>query len=127
FTIEPGGNNRQYPGNYSIYLEYKQAEEAAAKEAEAAKPTPAKERGRTQNTNKPRRLSFKERQEFEGLERKIPELETEKAEIEATLYANPPDGYTQVRELSERLAQLAREIDEATERWLALAEVDANS
>ena len=127
FAIESEGRIRQYPGNYSIYLEYRQAEEAAAKEAESPKPTPAKERKPASTSNKPRRLSFKEKREFEVLETKIPELEAEKAEIEATLYGNPPDGYTQVRELSERLAQLDREIDEATERWLTLAEVDANS
>ena len=127
FAIESEGRIRQYPGNYSIYLEYRQAEEAAAKEAESPKPTPAKERKPASTSNKPRRLSFKEKREFEVLETKIPELEAEKAEIEATLYGNPPDGYTQVRELSERLAQLEREIDEATERWLTLAEVDADS
>ena len=31
FALESGGNLRQYPGNYSVYLEYKQKEEAAAK------------------------------------------------------------------------------------------------
>jgi ATP-binding cassette subfamily F protein uup len=30
FALEPGGNLRQYPGNYSVYLDYKQAEEAQA-------------------------------------------------------------------------------------------------
>ncbi|MDY6939711.1 MAG: ABC-F family ATP-binding cassette domain-containing protein [Cyanobacteriota bacterium] len=129
FAIESGGHIRQYPGNYSIYLEYKQAEEAAAKEkeAETEKPATSAKRQKPSNTSKPRRLSFKEKREFEVLESKIPELEAEKAQIEATLYGNPPDGYTQVRELSERLAQLDGEIDEATERWLTLAEVDAGS
>lgn len=50
-------------------------------------------------------------------------MEAEKAEIERSLYHNPPTGFTQVQKLSERLAELNQAIDTATERWLELAEL----
>ena len=36
FSLEEGGNLRKYPGNYSIYLDYKKAEEEEAKQQQAA-------------------------------------------------------------------------------------------
>ena len=125
FALEPGGNLRQYPGNYSVYLDYKKAEEEQQeKVAQTAKSEPAKSRNYSQNSkpDKPKKLSFNEKREYEALEIKIPEMEAEKEEIEKILYNNPPSGFTEVQRLSERLAQLSQEIDTATERWLELAE-----
>jgi ABC transport system ATP-binding/permease protein len=130
FALEPGGNLRQYPGNYSVYLDYKKAEEEQQeKEKQPAKSEPAKSssagaRNSSQNSksDKPKKLSFNEKREYEALEMKIPEMEAEKEQIEKILYNNPPSGFTEVQRLSERLAQLSQEIDTATERWLELAE-----
>jgi ABC transport system ATP-binding/permease protein len=129
FAIEPGGNLRQYPGNYSVYLDYKQAEENEDKEKEisqkskvksqnssptpAANPTPAP---------KSRKLSFKEKREYETLETHIPAMEAQKEELEKVFYNNPPSDFTEMQQLSEQLAQLVHAIDTATERWLELAE-----
>lgn len=129
FALEPGGNLRQYPGNYSVYLDYKKAEEeqqekAAPPASETAKSSIPESPNSNQNSksDKPKKLSFKEKREYEDLEMKIPEMEAEKEEIEKILYHNPPSGFTEVQRLSERLAQLSQEIDSATERWLELAE-----
>ncbi|GET38528.1 ABC-F family ATP-binding cassette domain-containing protein [Microseira wollei] len=129
FALEPGGNLRQYPGNYSVYLDYKKAEEeqqekVAPAKSETAKSSSAGARNSSQNSksDKPKKLSFNEKREYEALEIKIPEMEAEKEEIEKILYNNPPSGFTEVQRLSERLAQLSQEIDSATERWLELAE-----
>ncbi len=130
FALEEGGNLRQYPGNYSVYLDYKKAEETAQQEAvnskEKAKntteektPTPETE------TKKRRRLSNWEKREFEQLEGKIAQLETEKAETEKALANVPPGKYTQVQNLYEQVEALKQAIDVATERWLELAEMDA--
>ncbi|MBE9055163.1 ABC-F family ATP-binding cassette domain-containing protein [Sphaerospermopsis sp. LEGE 08334] len=129
FALEEGGNLRQYPGNYSVYLDYKKAEEAAQQEAvnskEKAKntteektPTPETE------TKKRRRLSNWEKREFEQLEGKIAQLETEKAETEKALANVPPGNYSQVQKLYEQVETLKQAIDVATERWLELAEMD---
>lgn len=127
FAIEPGGEIRKYPGNYSVYLDYKQAEVKAAKEErkekEAKIQTTSKDKKTTSKTsnNKSRRLSNYEKREFESLEGKIAEMETAKEELEKTLYHNPPADFTQLQELSEQLAALNDEIDRLTERWMELA------
>ncbi|WP_204104610.1 MULTISPECIES: ABC-F family ATP-binding cassette domain-containing protein [Spirulina sp. CCY15215] len=126
FAIEPGGKLRQYPGNYSLYLDYKQAEEMEAKEEKT--PTVKKEKETSPKQAKiqsrPRRLSNYQRKELEQLEQKVPQLEAEKSELEQTIYHNPPEGYTKLQELTDRLAKLNGEIEQATERWLELAELD---
>ncbi|GAB4543929.1 MAG: ABC-F family ATP-binding cassette domain-containing protein [Pleurocapsa sp.] len=127
FAIEPGGNIRKYPGNYSVYLDYKQAEEKAAKEKQAktVKDKPTSKGGQNNKSTsqqKSRRLSNYERREYEQLESQIAQMEMEKEELEATLYDNPPSDYSKVQELSEQLAALTQKIDTATERWLELAE-----
>ncbi|MGK7908828.1 MAG: ABC-F family ATP-binding cassette domain-containing protein [Synechococcus sp.] len=133
FALEPGGKVRQYPGNYSVYLDFKRAEEDKAK-ADAAevaakapkdKKVPCKAGGdNSRGTPKRKRLSNYQRREYEELENKIPELEEQKTILEKTLYNNPPSSYDEVQKLSEQLATLTEEIDRATERWMELAELD---
>ncbi|MDS3861014.1 ABC-F family ATP-binding cassette domain-containing protein [Thermosynechococcaceae cyanobacterium BACA0444] len=125
FALEPGGHLRQYPGNYSVYLEYKQKEAGEiprpiSPEPAATKPVnpPATPR----HQEKPRKLSFKEKQEYAALESQIPAMELAKENLEKQLYLNPPDGFTELQKLSQQLADLNASIDAATERWLALAE-----
>ncbi|MBD2094514.1 ABC-F family ATP-binding cassette domain-containing protein [Trichocoleus sp. FACHB-591] len=132
FALEPGGNLRQYPGNYSVYLDFKKKEEEEeARQVTVAKPdqpaasTTSEPTAKSANGDKSRKISYKEKREFELLETKIPEMEAEKEAIEKTLYNNPPSGFSEVQQLSERLAELTRAIDQATERWMELAELVA--
>jgi len=144
FAFESDGTLRQYPGNYSVYLDYKQAEEGEEKgerrEREAKEEREEKEERRTEkdvqpehpfppapspSPSKARKLSYKEKREFEQLEAQIPAMEAEKAQIEQTLYKNPPSGFTEVQTLSSRLAELNATIDTATERWLELSEMES--
>jgi ATP-binding cassette subfamily F protein uup len=128
FAFEGNGILRQYPGNYSVYLDYKKAaEQAAAEQQQQIKTTSSKtepEKTKTQPSKTPNsgKLSFKEKREYAELETKIPHLETEKEAIEQILYGNPPSDYTELQTLTEQLAQLTQAIDTATERWLNLAE-----
>jgi ABC transport system ATP-binding/permease protein len=132
FALEPGGNIRQYPGNYSVYLDYKQAEEATIsqqqrqqepKKAEVPKTEPSEKK--SSSNGKRRTLSSWERREFEELEEKIPQLEAEKAQLEKTLYNAPPGKVGEVQELYQKLEALTQAIDTATERWLELAESES--
>ena len=130
FSFEGHGLLRQYPGNYSLYIDYKKAEkereeerlrEAAKADGKAAKtssPAPEKATATTQG----KKLSYKEKREYEQLETQIPELEAEKATIEKRLYGDAPSDYEEVTRLSEQLATLSATIDAATERWMDLAE-----
>jgi ABC transport system ATP-binding/permease protein len=134
FALEPGGNIRQYPGNYSVYLDVQKAEteptqaKATAKSANpSTAQTPASKvevnaTSSATTSDKPRKLSFKEKREYETLEIQVPEMEAEKAALEKRLYNNPPNDFNQLQQLTEQLAQLSEAIDQATERWLELAE-----
>ncbi|MEG4508071.1 ATP-binding cassette domain-containing protein [Microcoleus sp. F6_B4] len=127
FALEPGGNLRLYPGNYSVYLDYKKAEEAkeitGQKEKEKVTRTAESNNSKAKAANsKSTKVSFNEKREYEQLETKIPQMEAEKEEIEKILYNNAPSGFAEMKKLSERLGELTQEIDRATERWLELAE-----
>ncbi|MEA5516015.1 ABC-F family ATP-binding cassette domain-containing protein [Nodularia sp. UHCC 0506] len=132
FALEEGGNLRKYPGNYSIYLDYRKAEEEEAKQQQAAntKEKPKEDVKVTSSSSdsdnkKRRRLSNWEKREFEELEGKIAKLETEKATVEKALLNVSAGNYTQVQKLYEQVENLKHSIDTATERWLELAEMDS--
>ncbi|OAB59242.1 multidrug ABC transporter ATP-binding protein [Phormidium willei BDU 130791] len=134
FAMEPGAQIRQYPGNYSIYLDYKQLEaERAAKAAQesaaiAPKPpssTTASAKSASKSSSKSSSnsgLSYKEKRELEQLEGQIPDLEERKAQLENQLYQNPPDDHVALESLSHQLAELSHQIETSTVRWMELAE-----
>jgi ATP-binding cassette subfamily F protein uup len=126
FAFEAGGNLRQYPGNYSVYLDYKAAKETEEKETKKPKEVSESknQKSKTENpkSNQPRKLSFNEKREYEELENKIPEMEAQKEAVEKILYNNPPSDFNELQKLTDKLAQLTEAIDSATERWLELAE-----
>jgi len=126
FAFEDGGNIRQYPGNYSVYLDYKAAAETEEKEVKKTKEVSesknSKPKIETPKSEPSRKLSFKEKREYEELENKIPEMEAEKEAVEKTLYNNPPSDFNELQKLTDKLAELTEAIDSATERWLELAE-----
>ncbi|CCQ50514.1 ABC-F family ATP-binding cassette domain-containing protein [Crocosphaera watsonii] len=125
FALEEGGNIKQYPGNYSVYLDYKKANEEKEKESPNkinSQDNKASKNSKNTQSKQSNKLTFKEKYEYKDLEEKIPLLEAEKEKLEADLYNNPPTDFTQMQTLTERLSALVEEIDTATERWLELAE-----
>ncbi|MBS0018051.1 MAG: ABC-F family ATP-binding cassette domain-containing protein [Arthrospira sp. SH-MAG29] len=133
FAFESQGVLRQYPGNYSVYLDYKQAEEAekAAKaqlqqiqvEATPSQPEPEKSPRYSWGKDGRRKLSSKEKREYENLEKEIAKLEEKKQQLEAELYQASSTSVSRVQELHQQVESLAIEIDQATERWMELAEI----
>ncbi|MFM6010027.1 MAG: ABC-F family ATP-binding cassette domain-containing protein [Dolichospermum sp.] len=123
FALEAGGNLRQYPGNYSIYLDYKKAEEGQPQETPKAVIV-EKVTSPVIETKKRRRLSNWERREFAELEGKIAKLEAEKTALEKKL-ATMAGNYSEVQKLYEQVETLKKNIDLSTERWLELAEMDS--
>jgi ATP-binding cassette subfamily F protein uup len=82
------------------------------------KPTP-----RVADASAKRKLTFKEKREFEQLEKEIASLEAEKKQIETELCS----GTLSIDELttkSKRLPELNDELDEKSMRWLELAEIE---
>jgi len=119
---------KDFPGNYTDFREWNELIEEQEREdkkaakaelqnskTEVAKPEPiAKE--------KTKKLSFKEKQEFEALEKEIPALEAEKADIENQL-ASGSLSSDEIIKASQRFGELGDSIDEKTMRWLELSEM----
>ena len=113
------GDIRDFPGNYSDYRDWKDAK--AQKEKEAEKPQ--EEKTARVRLNDKRKMSFKEKREFEQLEKEIAELETEKVQIEELLCSGTLS-VDELTEKSKRLPEVNDLIDEKTMRWLELSEIE---
>lgn len=109
------GDIQDFPGNYTQYREYEklQVKESSTEQ----KQRPAREKPKTEK----RKLSFKEKREFELLERDIEALETEQKQIEEAL-SSPNLAVDKIVEMSKRLPVLKEELDEKSMRWLELSE-----
>jgi ATP-binding cassette subfamily F protein uup len=120
--FEGGGRLREYPGNYSAFLEARREEEseaAPARSAAAARPAG----GQTAAPpNAKRKLSFKERKELEETEARIQAAELRGAEIEEELSANASDARV-VHRLYEEREKLTEQSARDLERWAELAEL----
>lgn len=123
---------KDFPGNYTDFREWElfsgeRKTESDGRSVENGKRKPesvgqndAKEN--KNNVSAKRKLSFKEKQEFEALEREIPELEEEKAKIEEAMSSGALSN-DQIVKASERFSVLLELIDERTMRWLELSEI----
>ena len=112
---------KEYPGNYSAYLE--KIEQATASTSDEP-PTKAGGKPKTPSSG-PRKLTFKEQRELAALEEQIPTLEARQAEIEQALNGGSGGStdYTELAALSEELQRVLQEIDTCTHRWLELSEL----
>lgn len=107
-----------FPGNYTQYRQYS----ALQSKEEAKADTSVKEKKSYRNDSR-RRMSYKEKREFEQLEKDIASLEQQQHEIEEALCS----GTLSVEELTEKsrlLPKLKEEIDEKSMRWLELSEIE---
>jgi len=114
---------KDFPGNYTDYREWNELlEEQERDEKKKAKSKTSTVKTQHIKKEKTSRLSFKDKQEFEELEKLIPQLENEKKEIEDQLASGKlsTDGIIQV---SQRLSEINGLIDEKTMRWLELSEI----
>ena len=122
-VMKGDGELQDYPGNYSDYREWKILKEQEAAE-QAQVPSPAAQNTSNNNrvrTEKKPKLSFKEKQEFEALEKELPQLEAEKAEIEQQMSSGTLSNDELVAK-GNRMQELIDLIDEKELRWLELSE-----
>ena len=115
---------KDFPGNYTQYREWKEAidlqekEEAAARQA---KLSPVQGKPNRSPDEAKKKLTFKERKEYEALEVEIPALETEKVELEVAMSSGSLSN-DELMAKADRIAKVIDEIDEKTMRWLELSE-----
>ena len=118
------GEIQDFPGNYTQFRDFqkmKSKEEEQQKPTKNSSPT-ANEQKKDYRNNTKRKMSFKEKREYEQLSDKIAQLEEEKQKLEEELCS----GNLSVDELTEkskRLPILKEELDELELRWLELAEL----
>ena len=114
------GDIRDFPGNYSDYRAWKEARNQQEKKAD--KPAKAKASSPVRQNEK-RKMSFKEKREFEQIEEEIARLEEEKKELEAQLCSGTL-AVEALTEKSKRLSAVDALIDEKTLRWMELSEIE---
>ncbi len=117
FVMEGAGVVKDFPGTYTEYRAWADERDRAdeRRRAEAA----AKPAEKPRLTERPAKMTFKERREFEALTAAIEALTAEKAELEA--YFNSGGG-DDIVSRSARFEALKNELDEAEMRWLELSE-----
>ena len=121
FVFGGEGDIKDFPGNYSDWRDWREEEKATlAKEAaaKAAKNAPQKQIYRTETK---RKLTFKERKEYEGLEEEIMMLEEEKSTIEQEMSSGTLDNDTLLKKAA-RIEIVMGLIEEKTNRWIELSE-----
>lgn len=122
FVFEGEGEIRDFPGNYSQFRIWQKDEEQKARnqsqaniqpaEATEVKAAPAKDK---------KKLSFNEKREFEQLEKDMPALEKEKAEITEKM-GTVGLPYDELQKLSNRITEITQLLEEKELRWLELSE-----
>ena len=114
------GEIKDFPGNYTQYRSWLALQDEQPKEKKQPKTedAPAKQT----NPARQRKLTYKEKVEFERLEKEIESLEVEKAQIEAALCGEEML-VDKITEMSKRLPLLIEELDEKSMRWLELSEI----
>mgnify|MGYP000275875828 CR=1 FL=1 len=117
FVFQGKGKIKDLVGNYHVYRNSLQ--EAQRQQKQEAKPTEAAPSAPV--TEKQRKMSFKEKQEFEHIEKTLPQLETEKEQLSQELSSGALSN-DELQQKGERLGQIVDQIDELTMRWLELSE-----
>lgn len=120
------GEIQDFPGNYTQYREWCRLQpktEGEGAEKKATKPTAKEQPSATQKKEGKRKMTYKEKHEYEQLTKELEQLENEQKTLEEALCS----GQLSVEELTEkskRLPEIKDEIDEKEMRWLELAEIE---
>jgi ATP-binding cassette subfamily F protein uup len=116
FVFSEGGVIKDFPGNYSEYFSWKKKQEEDTEKIAEQKP-----KAKPKRTADKLKLSYKEKQELEQLEKEIENLEIEKSQLEKALNS----GQLSTRELnekSEQIGQVIETLEKKSDRWLELSE-----
>ena len=130
------GEIRDFPGNYTQYRQWQSLKASQQDQTDkSSKACHINKAGQTSKNSEPskpnqpvdkpsrRKFTYKEKMEFEQLERDITALEAEQHQLEEALCS----GTLSVEELTEkskRLPLLKNELDEKSMRWLELSEIE---
>ncbi|MCR4774175.1 MAG: ABC-F family ATP-binding cassette domain-containing protein [Prevotella sp.] len=116
---------KDFPGNYTQYREWSamESKESANDKRNSKASDTAKEKKADYHHETRRRMSYKEKREYEQLGKDIESLEKEKKEIE-DMFSNGTVEVEKIASLSKRLAEINDSLDEKEMRWLELSEIE---
>lgn len=112
------GEIQDFPGNYTQFREWDSLQPADTSKEEKREKTPVK----SYRSDEKKKMSYKEKREFETLESEIAKLETEISSLEDELCS----GDLSIEELTDKsilLPKLKKELDDKSMRWLELSEL----
>lgn len=110
---------KDFPGNYTQYREWN-----ALKSKDCDSDKQQKEQKKDYHHDNHKRMNFKEKHEYEQLEKEIAELEEEQKLLEQELCSGTLS-VEALTEKSKRLPMLKEELDEKSMRWLELGEIES--
>jgi ATP-binding cassette subfamily F protein uup len=119
-VFKGNGKVKDFPGNYTQYREWSSLQSSATSGTTNATNTTEK---KDYHHDTRRRMSFKEKREFDQLEKDITQLEAEKKQIEDRLSSGNVS-VEEITTMSKRLPILNDELDEKSMRWLELSEIE---
>jgi ABC transport system ATP-binding/permease protein len=129
FVFEGDGVIRDFPGNYSEYRMHPNYAERSMEMSEKPEASNIKSNietveNKTTTTIVQKRMSFKEKREFEILTKELEDLAKEKEQQTLILSSGETD-FTKLQTASERIATITALVDEKEMRWLELSEMEA--
>ncbi|SCW60289.1 ATP-binding cassette, subfamily F, uup [Paenibacillus tianmuensis] len=123
FVFEGEGRIRRFFGNYTEYLEASRSEkQAAAEERRETKAAGETTQTQQRESNRPRKLSYKEQKEWDEIEDKIAGIEERLIQVKRDI-ENAGSDYTKAQELFQEEQELTQRLEEAMERWTELSEL----
>lgn len=122
FAFEGNGVIRDFPGNYTQYREQLKNNTLTGSYIQSKEEAPVvKESKPPSSGSSNQKLSFKEKFEFENLEKELPALQNEKEMLEAKMAAGNI-GFDELQQAAARIGELIELIDTKEMRWLELSE-----
>jgi ATP-binding cassette subfamily F protein uup len=124
FVFEGGGFVRDFPGNYTQYRIWLKEQETAKANGSSSPTKAATIEPTAQVAPAPpkKKMTFKEKHEFEKLEKEMPSLEKEKEKL-TTALSDETLNYDQITALADSLTKVTQTLEEMELRWLELSEM----
>ncbi|MDN9010299.1 ABC-F family ATP-binding cassette domain-containing protein [Brevibacillus laterosporus] len=124
FAFEGQGRIRHYMGNYSEYLDESKQEKASAEKAAKEKANEQKSdqssAQATRGGNRTKKLSYKDKRDWDEIEDRIADLEEKLSEIKNQV-ANAGSNVERAQELFAQEQEIANQLEQAMERWTELS------
>jgi ATP-binding cassette subfamily F protein uup len=123
FVFEGQGELKDIVGNYTVFRQQQLDKKRGVKQNITKEEPEIKEKTISSSAveTKKRKLTFKEKEEYETIERRLPELEKTKDELTLTLSSGELSN-EELMKNGTSLGKVVEEIDSLTERWIELAE-----